>query len=85
MGGQSGLPCLGGDGRGDDSRAMTVARIVLDDQNRPHAPLLTAHHRAQIGIKDVSSFYAVVHKSSHSAGNIVTSVTKHRAYVTRSL
>ena len=32
------------------------------------SPLLTAHHRAQIGIKDVSSFYAVVHKSSHSAG-----------------
>ena len=68
MGGQTGLSGLRGDGGGDHGGTVAVAGVVLYDQHRTHAPLLTAHHRAQIGIKDVSSFYAVVHKSSHSAG-----------------
>ena len=85
VGGQFGLAGLRGDGGGDDRGAVAVAGVVLHDEHRPHAPLLAAHHGAQVGIEDVSAFYAVVHKSSHSAGKIVTSVTRPQAYVTRSL
>lgn len=53
--------------------AMTVGlwRLpvsVLHDEHRAHAPLLAAHHRAEIGVEDVASFHTVVHVRSHSAG-----------------
>ena len=67
MGGQPGLPGLGGDGRGNDCGTVPVPGVVLNDQDRTDAPLLTAHHGTQVGIKNISSFYAVIHKSSHSA------------------
>ena len=71
MGGQPGLPGLGGDGCGDDGGAVAVAGVVLHDEHRAHAPLLAAHHRAEIGVEDVASFHTVVHVRSHSAGRIV--------------
>ena len=46
MGGQLGLPRLGGDGRCDDGGAVAVAGVVLHDEHRTHAALLTAHHTA---------------------------------------
>ena len=71
MGGQLGLAHLGGDGRRDDGGAVAVSRVILDDEHRAHAPLLAAHHRAEIGVEDVASFHTVVHVRSHSAGRIV--------------
>ena len=69
MGGQLGLAHLGGDGRRDDGGAVAVSRVILDDEHRAHAPLLAAHHRAQVGIENIASFdYTVVHVISHSAG-----------------
>ena len=53
---------------GDDRGAVPVAGVILDDQNGPHAPLLTAHDGAKVGIKNVASFHTVIHVSSHSAG-----------------
>ena len=50
MRGQLGLAGAGGNGCGDDGRAVSVAGIVLHDQHRPHASLLAAYHRAEIGI-----------------------------------
>ena len=68
MGGKPGLSGLRGDGRRNDRGTVAVAGVILYDKHRPHAPLLAAHHRTQIGIEDVASFYAVVHIHSHSAG-----------------
>ena len=44
------LPVLGGNSRRDDGGAVAVAGVVLHDQHRPHAALLAAHHRAEVGI-----------------------------------
>ena len=86
VGGQLGLSRLGGNGRGNDSGAVTVARVVLHDEHRAHAPLFTAHHGAQVCIKDISTLYAMIHKSSHSAGS---RILRHQdaiaSYETRSL
>ena len=68
VGGQTGLAGLGRNGRRDYSRTVAVARVILHNKHRTHTPLLAAHHRAQVGIKNVSTFDAVIHKSSHSAG-----------------
>ena len=68
MGGEPGLSGLGGDGRRDDGGTVPVSRVILHDEHRPHAPLLTAHHRAEVGVKNIASSYAVVHTLSHSAG-----------------
>ena len=68
VGGEAGLSGLRGDGCGDDCGAVPVAGVILDDQNGPHAPLLTAHDGAEVGIKNVASFHTVIHVSSHSAG-----------------
>ena len=62
MGGQLGLPRLGGDGRCDDGGAVAVAGVVLHDEHRTHATLLTAHHRAEIGIVDLSTSDIGIHK-----------------------
>ena len=67
VGGKPGLARLGGDGRGDHSGAVPVAGVVLYDEDRPDPSLLAAHHGAQVGIENVSTFHAVIHKSSHSA------------------
>ena len=60
--GQLGLPRLGGDGRCDDGGAVAVAGVVLHDEHRTHAALLTAHHRAEIGIVDLSTSDIGIHK-----------------------
>ena len=57
VGGQSGFPRLGGDGRRNDRGAVPVSGVVLNDQNRSHATLLTANHWAQVCVKDVSPLY----------------------------
>src|SRR5699024_10638631 len=64
------------DGGGNDGGAVPVAGVVLHDQHRAHTPLLAAHHGTQVGIEDISSFYAVIHSSSHSA---VDSHRRHKA------
>lgn len=66
--GQAGLSRLGRDGRRNHRWAVLVAGVVLDDEDRADAPLFTAHHRAEIGVKNVASFHTVVHVHSHSAG-----------------
>ena len=68
VGGQLGLAHLGGDGRRDDGGAVAVAGVVLHDQHRAHAPLLAAHHRAQVGIINFAALDIRIHKRSHSAG-----------------
>ena len=47
----------------DDRGAVPVARVVLNDEHRAHPALFAAHHRAKVGIVDVSSFD---HAFSHS-------------------
>ena len=46
----------GSDGCTDYGRAVLIANIVLNDQNRPDTTLLTSYHRAKIRIKNISSF-----------------------------
>ena len=46
---------LGGDGGADDGGAMFIAHIILYDEDRADAPLLTAHHGAQVRKIDISS------------------------------
>ena len=58
MGGQAGLSRLRGNGSGDHGGAVAVARVVLHDEHRPHAPLLAAHHGTEVGIKNVAPLYA---------------------------
>ena len=45
-----------GDGRRDHGGAVPVAHIILDDKYRPCPSLFAAHHRAEIGIKNLSAF-----------------------------
>ena len=45
VGGKPGLAGLASDGCGDDRGRMAVSRIVLNDEHRPGATLLAAHHR----------------------------------------
>ena len=59
---QLGLPQLGGDGRRDDRGAVAVAGVVLHDQHRTHAPLLAAHHGAEIGVVYVAASDIRIHK-----------------------
>ena len=59
---QPGLARLRGDRRCNDRRAVAVAGIVLDDQHRPHAPLLAAHHRGEIGIVNIAALDTCIHK-----------------------
>ena len=46
---------------------MSIAGIILNDQHRPYASLLTAHYRTQIGIENISSSDGTIHKGSLSA------------------
>ena len=64
---------------------VAVAGVVLHDQHRPHTPLFAAHHRAEVCIKNVSTLYAMIHKSSHSAGNRILRCQDGVSYETRSL
>ena len=57
MGRKSGFSRLAGYSRGNHRRRMAVSRIILHDQDRPGTSLLAAHHRRQIGIKYVPTFY----------------------------
>ena len=57
------LRCNGG---GNHGRAIPVAHIVLYDQHRADTALLTADHRAEIGIVNISPFDAGIHVGSHS-------------------
>ena len=59
---QLGLPGLGSDGRRDHSGAVAVSGVVLDDQNRPDAALLAAHHRGEIGIVNIAALDTCIHK-----------------------
>ena len=83
--GQLCLPGLGGDGCRDDSRAVAVAGVILHDEYRTNAPLFTAHHWAQVSIKDISTLYAIIHKRSHSAGSRILRYMDILSYVTRLL
>ena len=58
---QPGLSRLRGYRRGDNRRAVPVARVVLDDEHRPHAALLAAHYGAEVGVVDVSALYWIWH------------------------
>ena len=55
VGGQSGFTGLACDGSGNHCGRMAVTGVILYDQYRAGAPLLTAHHRGQIRIKYVSA------------------------------
>ena len=55
VGGQAGLPRLGGDGRRDHGGRIAVADVVLHDKYRPHPALLAAHHGAQVRIINIAS------------------------------
>ena len=46
----------GSNGRTDHCGTVFVSHVVLNDQNRPDTALLTAHYRAQVRIKNVTSF-----------------------------
>lgn len=61
------FPGLGRDGRRDNGRAVPVSGVILDNENRSDAALLAADNRTEIGIKNISTFYAVIHKGSLSA------------------
>ena len=66
VGGEPGFSGLAGDGGGDDRGGVAVAGVVLDDEHRPGAALLAAHHRGQVGVENVPPFHCVVHMVSHS-------------------
>ena len=61
MGRQLRLPQLRRDGGGDDGWAVPVAGIVLYDQHRAHAPLLAAHHGAEVRIVNVAASDSRIH------------------------
>ena len=62
MCGQLGLAHLRGDGRRDHRGAVAVSRVVLHDQYRSDAALLAAHHRAEVGVIDLSALDSCIHK-----------------------
>ena len=60
-----GQPCLsrlGSNGRRDHGGAVTIPGVVLDDQDRPDAALLAAHHRGEIGIVNIAALDTRIHK-----------------------
>ena len=61
VGRQPGFARLTGDRRRNDRRRMAIAHIILDNQHRAGASLLTAHHRTQIGIKNIASSHVRIH------------------------
>ena len=48
------------DGSTDHCGTMAVAHVVLNDQHRADAALFRTYHRAQICIKNVSSFHFLI-------------------------
>ena len=51
---------------GDHGRTLPIADVVLHDQHRTDAALLTANHRTEIGIVNIASFDVAIHFGSHS-------------------
>ena len=51
---------------GDHGRTVPIADVVLHDQHRSDAALLTANHRTEIGIVNIASFDVAIHFGSHS-------------------
>ena len=76
MGGQAGLARLGGDRRGNHRGAVFVSGVVLYDEYRTYTALLTADHRTQVGVINISSFYSACHAASLSDEIIVTLITE---------
>jgi len=66
MGGQIPFPCAAGDGRSDKRRAVAVADVVLQNQDRADAALLRADGGVQVGIVDIPApgLFLSVHKLS---------------------
>ena len=52
----------GRNGRRNHGGTVTVPGVILDDQNRPDAALLAAHHRGEIGIVNIAALDTRIHK-----------------------
>ena len=50
------FPEAAGDGGGDDGGAVSVADVVLDDEDGPDSSLFAAHDGAEIGVIDIAAF-----------------------------
>ena len=66
MGGQFGFSEFACYGRNYDSWGVAIADVVLNYQNRSHATLFAAYHRAQISHINFTAFYALILHNSLS-------------------
>ena len=65
--GQAGLAHPGGNGGGNNRRAVAVADVVLDDQHRAQTSLLGTDNRAEISVE----YIAPAHRGRRTAAGAV--------------